>query len=169
VNGASPQVERSLEVSCSRQSLAGDVVAQELELALDERAPHAARAAVDAALRGQVTATVLDDARLIVTELATNSVMHSRASRPAQLMLRIERSPTMVRLELEDPGRDGVICVGLPDRAAGHGFGLNLVQMLSERWGAERVALGGTRVWSQLSLATSPAAESRGMDVAAGG
>ena len=75
----------------------------------------------------------------------------------------------MVRLELEDPGRDGVICVGLPDRAAGHGFGLNLVQMLSERWGAERVALGGTRVWSQLSLATSPAAESRGMDVAAGG
>ena len=141
--------------------LAGDVVAQEVELALDEQAPRAARAAVEAALQGQVTTMVLDDARLIVTELATNSVVHSRASRPARLALRIERSPTMVRLELEDPGRDGVISVGLPDRAAGNGFGLNLVQVLSERWGAERVALGGTRVWSQLSLATPPAGDRR--------
>ena len=54
-----------------------------------------------AALRGQVTATVLGDARLVVTELATNSVMHSRASRPAQLMLRIERfgKPVIAKIQ----------------------------------------------------------------------
>jgi hypothetical protein len=28
---------------------------------------------------------------------------------------------------------------------------LNLVQMLSERWGLERAREGGTRVWAQLS------------------
>ena len=33
---------------------------------------------------------------------------------------------------------------------AGAGFGLNLVQMLSERWGVERLARGGTQVWAQL-------------------
>jgi anti-sigma regulatory factor (Ser/Thr protein kinase) len=148
MNGASPQT--------ARETL--ELVTEEIELALDDRAPGAARCAVDAALHGHVTATILGDARLIVTELATNSVCHSRAERPARLVLRIQRSPTDLRLELEDPGRDGVISVGLPDRSAGNGFGLNLVQMLSERWGAERVADRGTRVWSQLSLRTLPAA-----------
>jgi anti-sigma regulatory factor (Ser/Thr protein kinase) len=141
--------------------LARDVVTDEVDLALDDRAPRAARVAVDAALPGHVTPAILDDARLIVTELVANSVRHSGAPSPARLVLRIARSPTILRLELEDPGRDGVISVGLPDRSAGNGFGLNLVQMISERWGAERVATGGTRVWSQLALDT-PAANAAG-------
>ena len=37
--------------------------------------------------------------------------------------------------------------------ANGGGFGLNLVQMLSERWGVERLAGGGTQVWAQLARA----------------
>ena len=61
----------------------------------------------------------------------------------------------MVRLEVEDPGRGGVIAPRAPD--LGGGFGLNLVQELSERWGLERVAAGGTRVWAQLALASAPA------------
>ena len=32
-------------------------------------------------------------------------------------------------------------------------MGLHLVQTLSERWGLERVAAGGTRVWAQLASA----------------
>ena len=32
-------------------------------------------------------------------------------------------------------------------------MGLNLVQKLSERWGLERSAASGTRVWAQLSCA----------------
>ena len=32
---------------------------------------------------------------------------------------------------------------------------LNLVQTLSERWGTERAAAGGTRVWARLLLTSS--------------
>jgi hypothetical protein len=35
---------------------------------------------------------------------------------------------------------------------------LNLVQTLSERWGTERAAAGGTRVWAQLLLTPSTTA-----------
>jgi hypothetical protein len=38
-----------------------------------------------------------------------------------------------------------------PDLEGGGGFGLNVVQALSERWGLERIAAGGTRVWAQLA------------------
>jgi hypothetical protein len=54
-------------------------------------------------------------------------------------------------VEVEDPGHDGVIAARPPDPVQGSGMGLNLVQMLSERWGLERAREGGTRVWAQLS------------------
>ena len=59
----------------------------------------------------------------------------------------------MVRLDVADAGRGGVIAPRPPDLRAGGGMGLNLVQKLSERWGLERSAASGTRVWAQLSCA----------------
>jgi hypothetical protein len=29
---------------------------------------------------------------------------------------------------------------------------MNIVRALSERWGVERIAAGGTRVWAQIAL-----------------
>ena len=62
-------------------------------------------------------------------------------------------------LEVEDPGRDGIVARRAAAPDASGGFGLHIVQALSERWGIERALQGGTRVWAQLSD-TVPAAGS---------
>jgi anti-sigma regulatory factor (Ser/Thr protein kinase) len=123
--------------------------ALEVRLPLDVRAPGAARIVVGR-LRGRVPALVLEDALLVVSELVTNGVCHSGACDGA-IVVRVELTGTMVRLEVEDPGRGGVVAPRAPD--LGGGFGLNLVQGVCERWGLERVAAGRTRVWGQLARA----------------
>ena len=128
--------------------------ALDVRLPLDVRAPGAARIVVGR-LRGRIPALVLDDALLVVSELVTNGVSHSGASDGA-IIVRVELTGTMVRLEVEDPGRSGVIAPRAP--GPGGGFGLNIVQGLCERWGLERVAAGGTRVWAQLARASAPVA-----------
>ena len=127
--------------------------ALEVCLPLDVQAPGAARILVGR-LRGRVPALVLADALLVVSELVTNGVCYSGASDGA-IVVRVELTGTMVRLEVEDPGRGGMVAPRAPD--PGGGFGLNLVQGLCERWGVERVAAGGTRVWAQLARAPESA------------
>jgi signal transduction histidine kinase len=117
----------------------------EVHLALDVQAPGAARSFVADALR-PVAPSLLDDALLLVSELVTNSVRHSGAPAGERVVVRVELRPGMLRLEVENPGGGG-------DTQIGGGFGLTLVQVLSERWGVERVARGGTRIWAQLARA----------------
>jgi anti-sigma regulatory factor (Ser/Thr protein kinase) len=124
----------------------------EVRLALDAHAPAAARVAVKRALCDRVPSAVLDRAQLLVSELATNSVLHSGAMPDDELVLRVQSSKTTVRLEVEDCGGGDAVVARQPDRGGGGGFGLDLVRTLSERWGVEYAAAGGTRVWAQLSL-----------------
>ena len=70
----------------------------------------------------------------------------------AEVIVGVEMPPDSVRLNVEDAGRGGAIAPRPPDPEGG-GFGLNLVQALSERWGIERAAQGGTCVWAQLARA----------------
>jgi anti-sigma regulatory factor (Ser/Thr protein kinase) len=137
-----------------RNGAARGAGALEVSLPLGAQAPGVARTVVER-LRGRVHVSVLEDALLVVSELVTNSVCHSGAPAGAVAVVRVELTDTMVRLEVEDAGRGGVIAPRAPD--LGGGFGLNLVGGLSERWGLERVAAGGTRVWAQLSRAPAQA------------
>lgn len=123
-------------------------------IALNVDAPAAARAIATATLRGRVPAAVLERARLLATELATNSVLHSGAGAEATLIVRVTLTRTTVGVEVEDPGHDGTIAPRPGDAVTGRGFGLGLVQTLSESWGLERAAAGGTRVWARLARAT---------------
>lgn len=125
----------------------------EVLLAADAQAPGAARSIVVGHLGGLVAPSVLDSAQLLISELVTNSVRHSGAAAGEQLMVRVCLGQSACRLEVADRGRDGVIAPKPMDRVNGGGMGLNLVQMLSERWGLERVLAGGTRVWAQLACA----------------
>ncbi|MEA2283471.1 MAG: hypothetical protein QOK21_4078 [Solirubrobacteraceae bacterium] len=134
-----------------------------VHLGLDDAAPAVARVAVACALRAKgVAAAVLEAAQLVVSELVTNSVRHSGAAAEETLTLRVALSlpARILRVEVEDPGRDGAVAPKPPDLDGGGGIGLNLIQALSELWGVERVATGGTRVWAQLALGvtTPPAA-----------
>jgi len=125
--------------------------ALEAPLGLDACAPAAARIVVADCLRGRVAASALTNAQLIMSELVTNSVCHSAAA--ADATVRVKLTGTMIGLEVEDGGGGGVIAPRSPDLERGGGFGLNIVQALSERWGLERVVAGGTRVWAQLPRA----------------
>jgi serine/threonine-protein kinase RsbW len=126
---------------------AGDTL--EVSLPLDGRGPRAARTVVEG-LRGRIAPAVVDDAQLVVSELVTNAVRHSGASDGGVVVLCVELTGTMVRLEVRDPGCEGVIAPRAPDLEHGGGFGLHVVRALSERWGLEQVAAGGTRVWAHL-------------------
>ena len=83
---------------------------------------------------------------LLVSELVTNSVKHSRATNGAiELVACI--TPDVVRVEVSDDG-EGFDPAELPDKDAESGRGLQLVQALADRWGRRR----GPRssVWFEL-------------------
>jgi serine/threonine-protein kinase RsbW len=113
-------------------------------------AAAAVRAAVSAWMAGQVSETMLADAQLLVVELVTNSVRHADAPADAVISVRAQASVDVVRLEVEDDDRTGSIARRAPDLQNGGGFGLNVVERLSARWGVNRDA--GTRVWAELAF-----------------
>jgi anti-sigma regulatory factor (Ser/Thr protein kinase) len=152
LRAAAGRIHRATRAGVSDREDATEVL--EASLPLDARAPSAARLVV-ARLRGRVPAPVLDTAQLVVSELVTNSVRHSGASAGESVVVRAQLTDSMVRLEVSDPGCDGVIAPREPDLEGGGGFGLNVVRTCSERWGLERVAAGGTRVWAQLARTTA--------------
>ena len=107
----------------------------QVEVEAGEHAPAAARAAVQRWLSGQVSARLYDDVGLLVSELVTNSVRHAQLTPDATIRVGVAMVDDVVRIEVEDPG-DGVIAVVPPDREHGGGFGLYLVEILTERWGS---------------------------------
>jgi anti-sigma regulatory factor (Ser/Thr protein kinase) len=118
---------------------------------LDVRAPRAGRTVVEQVLGERVAAVVLERAKLVMSELVSNSVRHGRGSVGAGIVVRVRLLDGGFWLEVEDRGRDGAVARHAANPAADGGFGLRIVDELSERWGIERVAQGGTRVWAQLS------------------
>jgi anti-sigma regulatory factor (Ser/Thr protein kinase) len=121
----------------------------EIVIALDVRAPAAARRVVVECLDRRVVACALENAQLLVSELVTNSLRHSGAPMD-EVVVSVELMPDRFRVGVQDSGSDAVIAARPADLETGGGFGLNLVRMLSERWGVERLSGGGTQVWAQL-------------------
>jgi anti-sigma regulatory factor (Ser/Thr protein kinase) len=127
----------------------------EVAIPLGVQAPGVARRVVADCLADQVAPSVLETALLLVSELVTNSVRHSGVPEGEDIVVRVHLLRDCCRLEVEDPGRDGVIAPQAQDLLRGRGMGLNLVQMLSERWGVVRAAEGPTCVWAQLLCAAA--------------
>jgi anti-sigma regulatory factor (Ser/Thr protein kinase) len=121
-------------------------VEQELKLSLNRssEAPAHARRALSS-VEHVVEGPLMDDVRLLVSELVTNSVIHSATNLdgPIQLCLRV--SSGEVRCEVSDVGswRDPV-----PDPRGLSGWGLQLVDRLSDRWGVIRN--DETTVWFEI-------------------
>jgi anti-sigma regulatory factor (Ser/Thr protein kinase) len=121
----------------------------EVVIALDVRAPGAARDVVEECLERRAVASAVESAKLLVSELVTNSLRHGGGAMD-EVVVSVELMPDWFRVGVQDSGSDAVIAAHPADLDNGGGFGLNLVQMLSERWGVERLAEGGTQVWAQL-------------------
>jgi anti-sigma regulatory factor (Ser/Thr protein kinase) len=135
-----------------RERLDGAELA-DVAIPLTARAPGLARTVVAGCLGDHVTSSVLDVAQLLVSELATNSLVHCGTSEGDDLVVRVHLWHGTCRLEVEDQGCDGLVAPRAPDPIAGGGMGLNLVQSLSLRWGVVRAPGGPTRVWAQLPCA----------------
>jgi anti-sigma regulatory factor (Ser/Thr protein kinase) len=149
--GAPPQA--SAEATSDGAIPSGLVGPFELRLAATAAAPAAARAALTAWMAGHVSATLLADAQLLVSELVSNSVRHADAPRHAGVSVSARLRDDALRLEVGDPGTSGSIVLGAPDVQRGGGFGLHVVDVLARRWGVNRDA--GTRVWAELPFAAA--------------
>ena len=101
-------------------------------------------------LSGKVSTKVFEDVRLLVTELITNSVRHADLAGDAGIHLRVAVQGDVVRVEVADPGK------GFEPRGRdapltqASGWGLYLVEKLSDRWGVERGP--HTRVWFEIDV-----------------
>jgi anti-sigma regulatory factor (Ser/Thr protein kinase) len=96
-----------------------------------------------------------DTAMLLVSELATNAVLHSASGRPGgSATVLITEIGGGVRVEVADEGSDQSAPVVRGDIYASEGHGLFLVQSLADQWGYVRDETG-TTVWFWL---TYPAA-----------
>ena len=120
----------------------------DLTLAPDLTAPSTARSAITRRFSASLTGRALDDARLLVTELISNSLRHAAMRNGDRVSLRASVTDGLVRFEVGDPGRNGPVRMREPGAQEG-GYGLLMVQRLSRRWGVERD--GETVVWFEMA------------------
>src|SRR4051794_17528478 len=132
-------------------AVANGVDRLEASLPIGPAAPATARAALTRWLDGTVPREVLENARLLASELVTNSLGHADVSADSPLRLAVQLSNDALRVEVRDAGSRGRIAPRQPDHVNGGGFGLNLVELLSKRWGVNRT--DGTRVWFEMDAA----------------
>jgi anti-sigma regulatory factor (Ser/Thr protein kinase) len=125
-------------------------VTLELELEGTPTAAAQARRAIDG-FSARVPERRLRDGRLLVSELVTNAVRHAGLAANDRIHLLVQVRGAVMRVEVRDPGSGFVRRPTPPDPARASGWGLYLVDELSDRWGMD--AAGGTRVWFELDAA----------------
>jgi anti-sigma regulatory factor (Ser/Thr protein kinase) len=110
-----------------------------------------ARTVVTERFGPRLAARVLDDVRLLVTELITNALRHGSLRAGDRVSLKAWLTGDILRIEVRDPGRDGEVVQRAPGQRGG-GYGLYLVELLAKRWGVDRQ--DGTLVWCELPSGT---------------
>ena len=104
----------------------------------------AARRFVDATLEHWELQQVAPDALLLVSEMATNAVLH--AGSPFRVFL--HHSPGVLHLSVRDAQR-GWFEHGTPSDAAVNGRGVSIVEAVATHWGCDAVS-DGKVVWAEL-------------------
>jgi serine/threonine-protein kinase RsbW len=92
-----------------------------------------ARHEVEDALASRVTARVLGDVMLLVSELVTNAVRHAATD---EFEIAIEVAAGGLRIEVRDGG-GGFVPVIAPSQDGNGGYGLYIVDRLADRWGVD--------------------------------
>jgi anti-sigma regulatory factor (Ser/Thr protein kinase) len=78
---------------------------------------------------------VLDEAVLLASELATNAVVHTASGDDGTFDVAIRRYPSAVRIEVSDAGSCRTPVPRSQDFLAEEGRGLELVNLVADRWG----------------------------------
>jgi anti-sigma regulatory factor (Ser/Thr protein kinase) len=135
---------------------------RELILPADESAPVLARSALVDAIPPPVLNERADDARLAISEVAANAVMHGQL-RPGHdtirlvidadddhLRIEMEQSTAAVDVRVVEPRLEDAVRVG--------GFGLRLLDQIADDWGVEIGPPG--HVWFEFRSRVEPAVAS---------
>jgi anti-sigma regulatory factor (Ser/Thr protein kinase) len=134
----------------------GDVESLNLNLPVGPEAPQLARRHLDT-LAERLDGARLYELRLLVTELVTNCVRHAGLTPSDSIGFDVFVSSNRTRVEVSDAGQgfDDAATGSAPEAAEdpvlssrGSGWGLHLVEQLSDRWGITRE--NGTRVWFEV-------------------
>lgn len=115
------------------------------------RAPLSARAKLSESLGPRLGPPVLDDMRLLVSELVTNCVLHGGASDRRKITVRTAVREDSVLTEVCHDGPSFLPPSEWPDVESPGGLGLFLVDQMSSAWGIAEDC--ETCVWFELCLA----------------
>jgi anti-sigma regulatory factor (Ser/Thr protein kinase) len=127
-------------------------MAAKIELTLQPTAKAAAQARTSLDdLEHELGTALLKDLRLMVSELVTNSIRHAGPGRKDHVVLCAWLYENRFKIEVSDsgPGFAPVATAGRGEDVGG--WGLFIVQSLSDRWGAERRG-NRTVVWFEIDL-----------------
>jgi anti-sigma regulatory factor (Ser/Thr protein kinase) len=119
------------------------------ETLLDAHATSAshARAFVTGHLVAHDLADMVDDLRLVVSELATNALHHAQSP----FTVRLRAFEATLRLEVVD-GSDVVPSAVAAGPLDTYGRGMVIVQAVSRDWGTLPRATGGKSVWAEFDI-----------------
>ena len=91
---------------------------------------------------------LVDDLRLVVSELATNALAHAQTP----FTLTLSMADRLVLLAIQDESTS-VPVRSVPDLMDVSGRGMMIVELLSEEWGTSTDSLGVKSVWASFSSA----------------
>jgi anti-sigma regulatory factor (Ser/Thr protein kinase) len=118
-----------------------------IEVPCNLRAPVTVREALAEVHDG---AWSLDDGRLVASELVGNAVRHSGCRDGHRLQIAVRLRNERLLISVHDPGLSGQAARPTgEDSLAPGGWGLRIIEELTEAWGAERP--DGYRVWAELA------------------
>jgi len=107
----------------------------------------------------EIPDSLIDDSKLLVSELVTNSIRHAELRPGEYIQITVTWSGKLLRVMVQDRPRDlassSVVGAIRPSPGAESGWGLYLVDRIASRWGTSfgRPA----RYWFELEPAPGPA------------
>jgi len=125
---------------------------QQLSLPPDVTSPSRARDFVRTQLNTHGPASLVDDVELVVSELATNAVVH--AGTP--LLVILEGDGLTVLLTVRDNSTGFAPRTRLTSTADTEGRGLLITDMVSDDWGVDVASTKAKSIWASFSTAARP-------------
>jgi anti-sigma regulatory factor (Ser/Thr protein kinase) len=120
-----------------------------LTIPLSVEAPRRTRQSFDR-YSGAIEETLLDDLRLLSSEIVTNAVQHSGCPQGERLRIEVTTARDLIRVDVIDGGKRTK-----PVRARSQTppSGLQYVELLSDRWSSGPTA--SFRVWFEIDTQTT--------------
>ena len=115
----------------------------------DVSAPARARDVVRHRLMDDLNAEQLHAARLAISEIVTNALQHGDLPADGAISIDVQRLDGHVRVTVSGRGTAFEVPENFPPPGPEHGYGLRLVERLTDRWGVDPE--NGT-VWFELDV-----------------